>query len=463
MGFAWVHLPGNIAPVALLVATLSALCSGCLPGLGAMTSKASSEANAKGSIQGPSSSYTAERLGSVTSTDTASMGQSFYQNSPLLSPLAVGLQHTCFIAPDEVGKAAVFCNGLNEFEQIAPHSEDEILVSSNASPSVPPLVRVLVKPVKLVLPTDAIPNSVAVGFGHTCVLYQSDQSGASVGKLLCLGQTDHGATGLNGLEDVYAVAARGQWSCAIKKAVAVDELWCAGTGLEIKPDGKTGPLRFTGVKSLVAQFAKGQVVSMHMSNGHLIVATGNRIYGFGINSSGEAGADLVSSPNVETMREILYAGSSGAKFVSVVTSDERTLVTQSDGKVLAFGRSLGDRDLELPLYEIVKSPYVANFWAALKSEVREMTAAGAMVAQSGKAYYGAYTFGDGKPKEFAYGVQTVRYSEGDQNGCVLFKSGCVACWGFNGFGQMGVDSIDYQERFMNQPALVQTQSKCALR
>lgn len=474
MGFHWVHLSrkseaGYYYSNKWVVAFAMGLSlSGCLPGGLSSLSSSIEKVESNSSLREEASSsapYTALDASSDSSAPPFGEKSSFQADS-FLSPLAVGLQHTCFIGVDLDQRKSVFCSGLNEFEQIAAHSSEEVMVDSNESGiSNKPLVRVLTKPSKFAIPAGYEPISVAVGFGHTCVLLTNGSYPSGLGKVFCRGQSDHGAISLSGLDNVFSLRARGQQSCALQRDASMDHLVCSGTRIGVLPDGKKGPIRYQEAKTLVANFGKNLVVGFDITAAHVVVATGFKVFGYGLNLDGQSGADRIPDSDVISMREVYSLSSTEPRFSRVQAQDDRTVLQRLDGSVEAFGRSLGDVNPETKLYEVFKAPYKAQFWKTMQDSLKSISASGAALSKNAEAYYGAYTYSPlGRPVKIAFDVAAIDYSEGDQNGCLLFNSGCVSCWGFNGFGQMGIDKVDYEERFMKNPAIqALSNQQCALK
>ncbi len=343
-------------------------------------------------------------------------------NDTGVSKVVSSVQHNCAIR-----SGSLACWGLNKDGQIG-NGEAGVqvgvrdLVSGSADTP-----RVVVSPHTIF--ADRV-SDVALGYEHTCAIRGGD--------LLCWGSNSHGQLGLGAdvagsavpvsiLRNAKQVVARGRWTCAVSDS---GQLVCFGTRLA-RSGADLAPLVVSKTPKMILDSG---VRSVAISANHACaIVAGGALKCFGMNVMGEVGNGLLDGGDVADPVDVLSGGVS-----AISLTDGRSMAVQN-GKLVAFGASLGDRDVDRAAggWKVpTASPYDAVFWNGIGPGL-QASASGTVLSSAGDLFYGSYFHSNGVAPKVAIGVSQFSYSEADLAGCMMFRNHAVKCWGQNIYGQLG--------------------------
>lgn len=350
---------------------------------------------------------------------------------PNVLQVALGAKHSCARKPE----GAVYCWGDNFYGQLAYDTSEEI-------PS---------RPTRVVGIDDAI--DIAAGRNHTCVVRTS-------GRVSCWGYNLDGQLGngeltnkratpidVVGLTNALAVAAGGNFSCAIRRDHTV-ACWGGngkgqlGTG-DLQP--RTTPVSINGLSDVV-EIAAG------FSHACAVIDSGN-VACWGENEFRQLGPDAMQNSS----SPVLIPGITEA--VVVATTDRSTCALTRSGSVSCWGANdfgqLGKEQPSssaLPL-EVADLADVTHLQGG-REHVCATRRTGEIVCW-GNGSRGQLGDGqtrppgnEGEPSPVTVsGIQNAAgIATGSEHSCAQTQSGAIVCWGGNDSGQLGNgSSVSQQE------------------
>ncbi len=356
------------------------------------------------------------------------------------SEISVGIQHTCALRAGTLS-----CWGLNDNGQIG--NEDGGFTAGATDPysGENPAPKVVTKPYLVMTGVE----SVGVGYEHSCAVKSKN--------LYCWGSNAKGQLGLGAKpssekpalvpigEPVLKVRARGYLTCAVAES---GKLFCFGSRITKKLSGDTGPQIVSS--SPLAVLGEG-VTGVSLSTSHICALHNESLKCLGYNGWGEIGDSTRMNQDVPGFFEVL-----NSKATAVAVGENRSCAIQN-GKMLCFGKTLGDRAIDntpAAKWQVPEpAPTEASFWNTVMPWTK-ISGSGAVLNQLKELFYGSYFHNQGVPKKIALKVHDFDFSEKDQNGCLMFQNLEVRCWGSNTLGQLGNGQRSVSESPITQANLV---------
>jgi len=361
----------------------------------------------------------------------------------MVASVASGGYHTCAL----LAGGGVDCWGDNAHAELG----DETSTSSSTPVAVTGLGG------------GVVATALSVGDGHSCVLLTG-------GAVFCWGQGYRGELGNGSTSDsthlvevmmpqnaaAIAVAAGGEHSCAV---LGSGEVACWGDNTSDQLGIGAGGASFSAVPALVVSQASdgglGGATSVVAGQEHTCaLLTGGQIACWGSNSSGQLGIGstasspaAVSVPGVEGAIEI---GAGAAHTCALLGGADGG---SGDGAVKCWGADgLGELGVAMPGGANVTSVPAVPVAMPAASHVRcgyGFTCA--LLTAGGVDCWGYNGFGQlgvmppiaGLPAPVPGIVGATALATGDNSTCAVTATG-VFCWGYDGYGQLG-DGVGSQE------------------
>lgn len=339
----------------------------------------------------------------------------------------VGTLHGCAL----VATGAVYCWGDNTAEQVG----DGTTLQQES-------------PVLAAVVSGSPVNSLEAGTDTTCALLDD-------GTLQCWGHitpaTPHTfPTGTR----VVQVAGGGNHTCALNSEGLV---WCWGQNLYGQLGRGTVSLRELQPADPVTLPSPGRARAITAGTNHTCaLLVDGRVSCWGQNSAGQLGVGVAGDRSTPS-DPIALQGSGRAKAISAGGS--HTCALHTDGTIACWGANvygqLGDGGTtnQFATHDVVWMPGGSTAVAVTAGldHTCALKADGAMVCwgRNGDGQLGDNTTSDRTSAvtvSVPPGTRAVAIDAGGFHTCALFGAGTVTCWGYNQWGQLGVDPTTTPQR-----------------
>jgi len=384
--------------------------------------------------------FTCARLsdGSVSCWGADSFGQLGNGNSTQIVPspvpvsvapkvvaLTAGGEHSCVILVD----GTVSCWGSDDLGVLGDGGSG---LTPRSVPGPP-------------LPTITNAVEIATGFFHGCAALVD-------GTIRCWGDNTYGqhgdgstgqvgivsVVGINGTFLGRGVAAGNQFTCG-RRGTSAAACWGAGAQGQLGNSASTSSTNAVAVTGLASTIAVSAGNSAHAC----ALDAGGSARCWGDNSRGQLGNGTTSSSN----QPVLVWG---GPFVSISAGDLHTCAVTVTGTIQCWGAGgrgqlgnggFGDSSLPVPAFGIQNAVSVAagnSFTCAVLVDATLRCWGDNTQNQLGD---GGVETGTSAPKQVPGLVNILAVTTGANHACALSAFGTVLCWGANGKGQLGNNTI----------------------
>jgi len=362
-------------------------------------------------------------------TDTDRLVPTHVALNPGLRAVEVdaGERHACAL----VGTGAVYCWGMNAEGEVG---------DGTTQPRPSPVLVTTVSASRVV--------ALEAGSATSCALLDD-------GTLRCWGDvtpaTPH--TFPTGTRVVQA-ASGGSHTCALNSEGLV---WCWGQNLSGQLGRGTVSLRELQPADPVTLPGPGRAKAITAGTNHTCaLLVDGSVSCWGSNSSGQLGVGVAGDRSTPS-DPIALQGSGRAKAISAGGS--HTCALHTDGTIACWGYNLygqlgdGGNANQFATHDVVGLPGGSTAVAVTAGldHTCALKADGAMACwgRNGDGQLGDTTTGD-RPSAVTVsvppGTRAVAIDAGRFHTCALFGAGTVTCWGYNQWGQLGVDPTSTPQR-----------------